>query len=137
MDNIDIHYWRSQIGYVTQENNLLNTSIKENITLGDPKFSNEEIVTARSRAHCSSLIEKLPHGILTRVGENGSNLSGGQRQRILIARALVHSPQLLILDEATSALDSKTENSISKVFLELSKEITVVSISHRPALIKI
>lgn len=134
---IDITHWRSQIGYVTQENNLLNTTVKDNITLGDSLFSTQEIDNAMHKAHCASFIHELPEGLLTNVGENGTQLSGGQRQRILIARALVHSPKLLILDEATSALDSKTEKSLSVIFKELSQNITIISISHRPALVEI
>lgn len=134
LSSIDINYWRSQIGYVTQENNLLNTSIKENVTLGNPEYSDIEINNALTKAHCMNFINALPDGIMSNVGENGAHLSGGQRQRILIARALVHSPNLLILDEATSALDSDTEEALSKVFKELSREITIVSISHRPAI---
>lgn len=135
LNDIDISYWRSQIGYVTQENNLLNTSIKENVTLGDSKFTDQEINTSLSKAHCESFINELPLGTSTIVGENGAHLSGGQRQRILIARAIVHSPSLLILDEATSALDSETEHSLSMIFKELSKEITIISISHRQVMI--
>ena len=135
--DIDISDWRGQIGYVTQENNLLNTSIKNNITLGDNKFSSEDINNSLIKSHSNSFINQLPNGIETTVGENGAHLSGGQRQRILIARALVHSPRLLILDEATSALDRETEKSLSEIFKELSKEITIISISHRPALVEI
>lgn len=137
LSEIDITNWRKQIGYVTQENNLLNSTIKDNITLGDPQFNDSEIVGALIKAHCMSFIRELPMGMLTPVGENGAHLSGGQRQRILIARALIHSPSLLILDEATSALDSETERSLSEVFKELRKEVTIISISHRPALTKV
>tara|TARA_R110002049_G_scaffold15822_5_gene64192 strand:+ start:30605 stop:32281 length:1677 start_codon:yes stop_codon:yes gene_type:complete len=134
LSEIDMTFWRAQIGYVTQENNLLNSTIKENITLGDNRYNKEDINNALTKAHCDSFIQELPMGIDTTVGENGAHLSGGQRQRILIARALVHSPLLLILDEATSALDSETEQSLSAIFKELSREITIISISHRPAL---
>lgn len=135
LSEIDIAFWREQIGYVTQEHNLLNTSIKNNITLGDPIFSENQIDTALQKAHCTSFLQELPYGIETGVGENGAYLSGGQRQRVLIARAIIHSPKLLILDEATSALDSQTEKSLSEMFRELSREMTIISISHRPALI--
>jgi len=135
--NIDISNWRQQIGYVTQENNLLNTTIRNNITLGDPVFSTEDLDYALTKSHCKTFIGKLPQGIETHVGENGAHLSGGQKQRILIARALVHSPKLLILDEATSALDSETEKSLCEIFRALSQEITIISVSHRKAFIDI
>lgn len=134
---IDIQYWRKQIGYVTQENNLLNTTIRNNITLGSDEYSDNDIEHALIKSHSTKFINELPKGIDTEVGENGAHLSGGQRQRILIARALVHSPKLLILDEATSALDYETEKSLSEIFKELSREITIISISHRPALVEI
>ena len=137
LSNIDLTYWRKQIGYVTQENNLLNASIRDNITLGDSSFTAEEINSAILKSHSDDFIKELPEKADTIVGENGVNLSGGQRQRILIARALVHQPNLLILDEATSALDSQTEKSLSYIFKELSNELTIISISHRPALVEI
>ena len=133
--DIDISNWRKQIGYVTQENNLLNTSIKRNITLGDTTYTNKDIDNALIKSHSKTFIDQLKNGIETVAGENGAHLSGGQRQRILIARAILHSPKVLILDEATSALDSDTEVMVSKIFRELSKEMTIISISHRPALV--
>ena len=137
LDKISIKYWRSQIGYVTQENTLLDTSIRENITLGDPHFKDEDVMHALERAQCLEFVAELPDGIHSPVGENGGRLSGGQCQRILIARALVHSPNLLILDEATSALDMETEKSLSQTFKEISRETTVISISHRPAMMEV
>ena len=137
LSEMDIRFWRQQIGYVLQEHTLLNTSIKQNIVLGDDTFSNEQVKLALKKAHADTFIKNLPLDIGTPVGMNGANLSGGQRQRLLIARAIVHSPRLLILDEATSALDSETERSLSMVFKELSNEMTIISISHRPAMIDV
>ena len=108
LNELDTRHWRRQIGYVTQENSLLNSSVKDNVSLGDPNYSNDQIITALAKAKAMDFVAELPMGIETVVGENGAQLSGGQRQRILIARDLVHSPRLLILDEATSALDSQT-----------------------------
>ena len=135
LTEIDISYWRKQIGYVAQETHLLNTSVRENVILGDPKVSETEIYDALEKAHAISFVDQLPEKLDAQVGERGGRLSGGQRQRILIARALVHSPKLLILDEATSSLDSETEQTLSRVFKELSNQMTVISISHRPAMI--
>ena len=137
LSGIDIRHWRKQIGYVVQEVTLLNSSIRENITLGDTSISDQQVRLALHKAHAESFVNSLPDGIDTITGESGAKMSGGQRQRILIARALVHSPRLLILDEATSALDSKTELLLSEVFKELSEDITIISISHRPAMVEI
>lgn len=135
LTSIDINYWRSQIGYVIQDHSLLDTTIRDNVALRDPSITNQEIITALDKAHALDFVNSLENTIYEKVGEVGSKLSGGQKQRILIARAIVHSPKLLILDEATSALDSETEKSISSVFVELSKTLTIISISHRPAMI--
>jgi ABC-type bacteriocin/lantibiotic exporter with double-glycine peptidase domain len=90
-----------------------------------------KIQGALSKAGLQNLIDDLPHGLDTVLGDNGFKLSGGQRQRIGIARALYTSPSLLVMDEATSALDASTEDEITKTLLELKQEITLITIAHR------
>ena len=82
-------------------------------------------------------VAAMPEGMQTIVGERGSKLSGGQRQRIAIARALVHRPSLLILDEATSALDPESEKAICKTLAQLRGKVTILAISHQPALVNV
>ncbi|MDW3094156.1 MAG: ABC transporter ATP-binding protein [Gammaproteobacteria bacterium] len=132
--DIDISNWRNQIGYVTQDTILLNTSIKNNIQLGNFSLSDEDIINSLTKSNAYEFIKKLPQGINTIAGEQGNRFSGGQKQRILIARALATNPSLLILDEATSALDENSELEISALVKQLSKNLLVISISHRPAL---
>jgi ABC-type bacteriocin/lantibiotic exporter with double-glycine peptidase domain len=90
-----------------------------------------KIKNALSKAGLGNLIDDLPNGLDTILGDNGFKLSGGQRQRIGIARALYTSPSLLVMDEATSALDASTEAEITKTLLELKQEITLITIAHR------
>lgn len=112
----DINYWRSKIAYIPQEIFLIDDSIKTNITLGDKDSlqSERNLDKAISQSKLQELINKLPDGYLSNVGDKGMNLSGGQRQRVAIARALYHQREILILDEATSALDNVTEAEITE-----------------------
>lgn len=126
--------WRRTIGYVPQDVFLFNGSIRANITMGDDGYTDAEITAAVERAGAAEFIDSLDDGLDAQVGERGVTLSGGQRQRICIARALVRQPRLLILDEATSALDSRTEHEIAQTVRSLTPEVTVVAITHRPAL---
>lgn len=137
MISTDIQGWRQQIGYVPQDNLLLNDSIFKNITLGDEDLTREDAYLALTGAGALTFVNSMPQGLDTEVGERGARLSGGQRQRIMIARALVRQPRLLILDEATSALDSASEAAICDTLAELKGRITILAVTHQPALRKI
>jgi ATP-binding cassette subfamily C protein len=133
---LDIHRWRRTIGYVPQETVLLHDSVFNNVALGDPGISEAEVISALKEAGAWVFVEQLAEGIHHIVGERGGKLSGGQRQRIMIARALVHRPQLLILDEATSALDPQSETAICETLRKLQGTHTIIAISHQQALLE-
>jgi ATP-binding cassette subfamily C protein len=133
---IDARAWRRTIGYVPQEHVLLHDTILHNVTLGDPSLGEADAERALRAAGAWDFVAEQPEGLHTPVGERGSALSGGQRQRILLARALVHEPQLLILDEATSALDPETEREVWRTLAALRGRMTLLAISHRPALVE-
>jgi ABC-type multidrug transport system fused ATPase/permease subunit/CRP-like cAMP-binding protein len=122
---------RGQIGVVFQDPFLFDTTIRENIELGKPGATEDEILAAAAAAEIDKFIDALPQGYDTLVGERGSNLSGGQRQRVSIARALIRDPRILLLDEATSALDPGTERQISATLRKVGADRTVVAITHR------
>ncbi|GAB4303043.1 MAG: ABC transporter ATP-binding protein [Oscillatoriaceae cyanobacterium] len=124
---------RSQIGLVSQEVILFNTTVRENIRMGYLEATDEQIEAAAKSAEIHNFILTLPQGYDTVVGNRGGQLSGGQRQRIALARALVREPAILILDEATSALDPVTEAGILVTLDRISKNITVIVITHRIA----
>ncbi|KRE72008.1 ATP-binding cassette domain-containing protein [Paenibacillus sp. Soil750] len=124
---------RSQIGIVFQESFLFRSSIRENIRLGKPEASDEEVMEAARLAEIHEFIMSLPEGYDTDVGERGGRLSGGQRQRVAIARAIIRNPAILILDEATSALDPATEAAINKTLQQITATRTVISVTHRLA----
>jgi ATP-binding cassette subfamily C protein len=134
---IDIEHWRRMIGYVPQENLLLRDSVLTNVTLRDPEISKHEVEEALRKAEIWEFVETMPKGIYSSVGQRGLKLSGGQRQRIAIARAIVRKAKLLILDEATTALDPKTEAAICQTLRKLRGEITILAISHQPAVLEV
>lgn len=119
------------IAYVPQEPALFHRSLRDNIRYGKPDATDEEILTAATRAHATEFIDILPDGLDTLVGERGVKLSGGQRQRIAIARAILKDAPILVLDEATSALDSESERLIQASLDELMKGRTSIVIAHR------
>ncbi len=131
---INIREWRSLIGYVSQETILLHDTILSNILVGAPDLTQADAEKALHQAGAWEFVSALPEGLHTIVGERGGLISGGQRQRIAIARALAHQPQLLLLDEPTSALDPKSEQNICKTLRDLSRSLTIIAVSHQPAL---
>lgn len=131
---LDMMAWRRGIGYVPQELFLFHDTILRNVTLGDDSLTRDDVEAALRAADAWHFVEERAAGIDEVIGEGGSMLSGGQRQRISIARALVHRPQILVLDEATASLDAATEHEILGTLRQLSEEVTILAISHQPAL---
>jgi len=135
----NVRPWQDLIGYVPQSIYLSDDTIASNIAFGvDPKNIDKLAVERASKIAClhEFVRDELSNQYETIVGENGVKLSGGQRQRIGIARALYHKPKVLVLDEATNALDEKTEKLLMKAIYDLSKEITIIIITHRLSTLK-
>ncbi|HDJ6037219.1 TPA: SAV1866 family putative multidrug efflux ABC transporter [Staphylococcus aureus] len=122
---------RNQIGLVQQDNILFSDTVKENILLGRPTATDEEVVEAAKMANAHDFIMNLRQGYDTEVGERGVKLSGGQKQRLSIARIFLNNPPILILDEATSALDLESESIIQEALDVLSKDRTTLIVAHR------
>jgi ATP-binding cassette subfamily C protein len=137
LKEIDLRSWRRLIGYVPQDLVLFHDTLHANLTLGDTSISDDDVRKALETAGAWDFINAMPEGIMSVAGQQGAKLSGGQRQRIAIARALVLKPRLLILDEVTSALDTSTEREICENIRNLSHDITIFAITHRPALLEI
>ncbi|QUC19675.1 uncharacterized protein UV8b_03916 [Ustilaginoidea virens] len=145
LEDIELNWWRSQIGLVQQEPFLFNGTIYTNVAnglVGSPWENESEqakkqlVVEACKEAFADEFIEKLPMGYDTLVGDGGAKLSGGQRQRIAIARSIVRKPKVLILDEATSAIDVRGERIVQAALDRVAKDRTTVTIAHRLSTIK-
>ena len=122
---------RQSIGIVPQDTVLFNDSLAYNIRYGRPDATDAEVWQAAQSAHLEALIQSLPEGLKTQVGERGLKLSGGEKQRVAIARALLKRPAILVFDEATSALDSESERAIQAEIREVSRGRTSLVIAHR------
>jgi len=140
-DGIDIRNFklndlRNSISFVFQDNFLFTGTIRENIMLAKPDATEEDLAAAITASHLDEVIESLPDGLDTMLGERGLTLSGGQRQRVAIARAMIRNTAIIILDEATSALDNESEAIVQKALDNLMKNKTVFVIAHRLSTIK-
>ncbi|MCZ8228663.1 ABC transporter ATP-binding protein [Flavobacterium sp.] len=129
--DFDLHSLRSLIGLVTQDSILFNDTIKENIALGKPNATDEEIIDALKIANAYEFVSTLPNGIYTNIGDSGNKLSGGQKQRLSIARAVLKNPPIMILDEATSALDTESEKFVQVALENMMQNRTSIVIAHR------
>jgi ATP-binding cassette subfamily B protein len=136
INDIDLRSYRRFISIVPQKSILFSGTIKENITYGNPRISEKKLWEVIDAANLRSVIEKLPDGINTNVGEHGDKLSGGQKQRISIARAIIRNPRVIIFDEATSALDSVSEQEIQNAIETLTKDRTTFIVAHRLSTIR-
>ena len=130
------HSLRHNYGMVLQETWLKSGTIRENITMGNPDATDEEIVAAAKAAHSHSFIKRLPKGYDTVIGEDGGMLSQGQKQLLCITRIMLCLPPMLILDEATSSIDTRTELKIQDAFGELMKGRTSFIVAHRLSTIR-
>ncbi|WP_274625327.1 ABC transporter ATP-binding protein [Planococcus sp. A6] len=131
LKDVTIHSLRDQIGLVLQDSILFSESVKENILMGKPDATDEEVIAAAKAANAHEFIENLPEGYDTKVGERGVKLSGGQKQRIAISRVFLKDPAILILDEATSALDLESEALIQDSLERLAHDRTTLMVAHR------
>jgi ATP-binding cassette subfamily B protein len=127
----DSHVLMDQVAFVFQNTHLFKASILENVRASRPDASREEVLEALSAAQCDDIIEKLPNGIDTMIGTEGTYLSGGEQQRVALARAILKNAPIVVLDEATAFADPENEALIQKAFVKLTKGRTVIMIAHR------
>lgn len=129
--DMSIEALNNEISYVSQEQFLFNISLYDNIRLGKPEATREEVLKAASRAQCDEFLARLPKGIDTMAGDGGKQLSGGERQRISLARALLKNAPIIVLDEATAFVDPENEEKMNEAIAQIIKDKTVVVIAHR------
>ena len=134
--DMSIEALNNQISYVAQEQFLFNTSLYENILIGRPDATREEVLDAARRAQCDEFLSRFPKGIDTMAGDSGKQLSGGERQRISLARAILKNAPVIVLDEATAFMDPENEEKMNAAIAEIVKDKTVIVIAHRLSSIK-
>ena len=128
---LDPHVLMEQVAFVFQNNRLFKASILENVRAARPDASREQVLAALEAAQCGDILEKLPQGLDTVIGTEGTYLSGGEAQRIALARAILKDAPIVVLDEATAFADPENEALIQKAFARLTKDRTVIMIAHR------
>ena len=126
-----------KISYISQESIVFNASVLENLLMGNPDASMHEVEVACKKACIDDFINSLPMKYDTVIGENGSSISGGQKQRLLLARAFLRNSNIYIFDEITSALDGVVEEEIREVIENISKEKTIIIVSHKDTLLRV
>jgi ATP-binding cassette subfamily B protein len=129
--DLDLHGFRSHLGYVPQEPFLFTGSVRDNIAYGRPQATDAEVETAARDVGAHDVVAGLPAGYLTELSERGGSLSSGQRQLIALARAQLADPALLLLDEATSNLDLATESKVNAAMRSVARNRTTIVIAHR------
>ena len=134
METFDDSAFRRSIGIVFQDSLLVSGTVRDNITLRDPAFTDEDIAEATSQSGLDEVVKRLPDGLDTHVGLRGQSLSGGEMQRLAIARALVRKPGILVLDEVTNHLDAAARSSFGKLLRQLASDRIVLVVTHDPAL---
>ncbi len=134
--DMTIEALNNQISYVAQEQFLFNTTLYENILIGRPDATREEVLDAAHRAQCDEFLARFPKGIDTNAGDSGKQLSGGERQRISLARAILKNAPIIVLDEATAFMDPENEEKMNAAISEIVKDKTVIVIAHRLSSIK-
>jgi ABC-type transport system involved in cytochrome bd biosynthesis fused ATPase/permease subunit len=132
---LDIAAWRSRVAWVPQRPHLFSTSVADNVRLGRPDASVDDVWAALADAGLEGVVRALPDGIDTRLGERGAGLSAGERQRVALARAFLRDAPLLLLDEPTAGLDAATEEGILRTIRDMVRDRTVVLVAHRPTLV--
>lgn len=135
--SIPVNELRAMLGYVQQETPLLYGSLRDNLTYAGPDSGDADLAEVIELANLAEVVERLPDGLDTEVGERGSLLSGGERQRVAIARALLPRPRLLLLDEPTAHLDAHNEDALAQVIRRISESRTVLTIAHRISTVRV